>query len=583
MTSIQINTPVSFGTRAVPDVFGDTQLVWNAESGYPSIGNVDLRQHPISYTVGVYVGKVVNGNTVYSLVDKQSKTGVASDEAYFNFSLIKGQTYRLVAYADFSSTDKEDLENIDFKTDLNDELDDAFFVSKDFTAQDHVAAILKRPFGKLRLIANDFNTFAAGEKYTITDVKVSYKGQPMLATDKFNALTSDFNYEATAEGDVECSNKPASYAMEFDANGSAEYAAVFTHYLPANFGEEDRSGLYRPVDETLPVPQSWMYPFDVTVTYEDETGAVSTITRSYDLDIPVKRNWLTTVEVKNFWTENSLVKVSVDHRFDGFINEKQPVIEYVYDEDQLEEAFNKIVTSDSHVGKIILGNDILINRHQYYMVWGKGNPMKVTLDLNGYRIEQHTPDNFTSEDYTEAIFEIASPYSSETTLIIEDSSKEATGAILATDRENAPDCIPIWAQFGGRVIINGGTIKCCRNNPAVYTYDTVKMNNDLEVDSPSVVTINGGWFENIDGNIPVEGDSYMKKNSDVLLNIYNDDNMGIFHVNGGSFVGFDPSTGDSKSGNSTNQWVDDDHYVINETIDGTTVFTVLAKDNPSYY
>ena len=587
LTTIQVKAPEYIGSRSVPDVYADNALAWNAESGYPSVGNVDLATNPLSYTVGIYIGKEVNGETVYSLVDKQAKTRVASDEAYFNFRLIKGQKYRIVAYADFAATEKDDLENISYKTDLNNELDDAFFVSEDFVADDHVAAVLKRPFGKLRLIAHDFNTFAAGEKFKITKVTVSYKGQPMLSTDNFNALTGDFNYDSTAEGDHQYENKAASYAMEFNSDGKASYAAVFTHYLPANFGEEDTSNTYAPVDEKLPVPQSWMYPFEVTVSYTDENGAnPQTITRNYNLDIPVKRNWLTTVDVENFWTENSNIKVTVDHRFDGFINASEPLVKYVYDEDQLSDAIVAISESESYTGKIILGSDITMTHTSFFDIYNyNGAPIYVTVDLNGHTIDQRTPKVYNDKgeltQYSEAVFEVyGGNYGSY--LTIEDSSKEGTGAILSTDPETCDLCQTIWGMFGGKITINAGTIKCCLDNSAIYTFDTDEGRQHHGPDCFSEVTVNGGWIENINGDTYV-GEYGLMYLADTLVNIYNNDNSGRIYLNGGSYVDFDPRKGDNICGNSTNYWVDSDHDVVVETINGKTVYTVISKDNPSYY
>ncbi|MCH5227752.1 MAG: hypothetical protein J1F16_08080 [Muribaculaceae bacterium] len=574
ITTIGVKAPEAIGSRSVPDVFGNNPLAWNGESGYPSIGNVDLQNHPLSYTVGIYIGKETAGQTVYSLVEKQDKTGVASDEAYFNFRLIKGQTYKIVAYADFASTAKDDLENISYKTDLNNELDDAFFVSEDFVAKEHVAAVLKRPFGKLRLIAHDFNTFTVGEKFEIKGVSVSYKGQPMLASDTFNALTGDFNYDNTEEGDHTYNSAPVSYALEYDATGKASYAAVFTHYLPANFGDEDLSGTYAPVNSGLAVPQSWFYPFEVSVNYTDEKGEnPQTLTRNYDIDIPVKRNWLTTVDVENFWTDNSNIKVTVDHRFDGFINEEHPKVEYVYNEDQLQASIEKFYGEGAKAGKIILGCDITMDHTDTFEIWDEEGDLTITLDLNGKTIEQKTPEAYS-------VLNVVGGYYTNT-LIIEDSSKESTGAILSIDKEACIGTQTIWAEHGGKVIINGGIIKCCEDNSAIYACDEQKVLDKYGFPGCEII-INGGWIENIDGT-RYAGDTYMEYLQDALVNIKNDEDVSVVHINGGSYVGFDPRNGDNKCGNKVNQWVDDDHYVVEETINGNTVYTVLAKENPSYY
>lgn len=582
-TTISVKTPEAIGTRAVPNnVYGDG-TTWAGESGYPSIGNIDLNEHPLTYTVGIYVGKEVAGEggsttTTWTLVDKQAQKGVANDEAYFNFRLIKGRNYKIVGYADFNNEEKADLEDISFATGLNDELDDAFFVSENFVAQEHVSAILKRPFGKLRLIAGDFNTFAAGEKYTITDVKVEYKGQPMLATDKFNALTGDFNYDKDAEGDHTKNAKAASYALEYGNDDKAEHAAVFTQYLPANFGEADVTGTYTPVDETLPVPQSWMYPFDVTVTYKDEKNNEFTLNRQFQFDIPVKRNWLTTVDATNFWTDNSNIKVSIDHRFDGFIKTSE-VTEYVKNEDELYAAIDKITKSESKKGRIVLGANIDITKTMNANVEGGHAGMvllastgtDITLDLNKYTIENKNKDIW----YLICIRgDWGNPHL----------SIEGPGTINAGDLDDGDNDNPIAITlfFGGELTINSGNIICSGNAHAVYSHARADY-PDL---GPSKVTINGGYFENTDGDIYIDRDAPTA--NCVLINQWNGSNgiqpaYGPIAIKGGTFVGYDPRWGDNVTHNDNGAWVPDGYTVLEETVNGKKTYTVISPENPDYY
>lgn len=576
-TTISVKTPAGIGTRAVPKVYGDG-TTWKGESGYPSIGNIDLKDHPLTYTVGIYVGKEVAGEgdsktTTWTLVDKQARVDVANDEAYFNFRLIKGRDYKIVGYADFNSTAKDDLEDISFATNLNNELDDAFFVSEDFVAQEHVSAILKRPFGKLRLIAGDFNTFAAGEKYTITDVKVEYKGQPMLATDKFNALTGDFNYDKDATGDHTKNAEAASYALEYGNDGKAEHAAVFTQYLPANFGDEDKTPDYKPVDKTLAVPQSWMYPFDVTVTYTDENNQKYTLTRKFQFDIPVKRNWLTTVDATNFWTDNSNIKVSIDHRFDGFIKTSEDTI-YVKNEDQLYAAIDKITKSESKKGRIVLGADIDITK-QMNETLTKNIPsgicitgdVDITLDLNSYTIKFAEP---TTTNWYYLIFiygRDATPH-----LTIEGPGTIDSGD-LYTDPEENP--IGIGLLRGGDLTINGGNIICSGGTSAIYA-------QDYPDSKTSNITINGGYFKNTNGSFNVDDITPLAYN--MLINQWNgSDAYGTIAIKGGTFVEYDPRNGDNYTGNKYGAWVPEGYTVLEETVNGKKTYTVISPENPDYY
>lgn len=607
-TSVTVEVPEVFRTRAVPAVYPTNVKNYLGESGYPSIGNVDLKEHPLTFTVGVYVEKTVDGNPVYTLVDRQSKSKVADDKADFNFRLMKGQSYRIVAYADFSDNEQENLDNISIAPALNDELKDAFFVSEEFTAKDNLTVVLKRPFGKLRLIAHDFSTFAKGEVLEIENIKITYgETATALATNSFNAITGKFN-EITEDVTREFTASPVVYAKEYE--GDTPYAAVFTMYLPANLGTEDTSGDYLPVETGTSVPQSWMYPFDIEVTYKNESGEHTTIKRSFDIDIPVKRNWLTTIDAANFWTDNSNITVSIDHRFEGFID-KKPETVVVKDEAQLRTAIGNIKKSTNHVGRIVLGADITLGKyHDLYKqrgmeITGKAlgtstnNPyaydsITVYLDLHGHTIKssnEYTYYDGRDEQHKntyQAVFMVRGNGH----LIIEDSDTTAAGKIDTRDIG-----VPIvYCYNGGKVTVNSGKFCIAQSHPVIYSYDNVKYIDgyaDWNVPaggSPSIITINGGWFENINGLQKTDKDVVY---SSVLVNVHNwttTENPsetpkapGYVHMKGGSYMDFNPATGDNVWENKTNKWVDDDHIVLTETVNGRTVYTVVPKKSPEYY
>jgi lipoprotein len=595
-TSVTVEVPEVFRTRAVPAVYPTNVKNYLGESGYPSIGNVDLKEHPLTFTVGVYVEKTVDGNTEYVLIDKQSRSGVMDDKADFNFRLMEGQQYRIVAYADFSDNEQENLDNISIVSGLNDELKDAFFVSQNFTASDNLTVVLKRPFGKLRLIARDFSTIAVREVFEIEEIKVTYgETATALATNSFNAITGKFN-EITEGVTREFTASPVVYAKEYE--GDTPYAAVFTMYLPANFGTGESD--YSPVEPGTPVPQSWMYPFDIEVTYKNGVGTSTTIKRSFNIDIPVKRNWLTTIDAANFWTVNSNITVSIDHRFEGFIK-IEPKTYMVMTETELREAVKAIEATQTRTGKIILGTDITLTSENEGLELGYYNssssspvvaPYKsesIILDLNGHRL-----NSTTVPKWTKAVIGIYGPV----TLIIEDTSADANGVIESPLVKNAEgkdeSCQTIIAwRYGSKIIVNGGKIISHHSWNTKYTdleaiylanpinYVGKKSDGGLEL-VPSTLTITTGWFECAEIDEP-----------ECLINLFNggkdlpphpdDIGYGLVWVKGGSFVGFNPANGDNVSGTVKNKWVDDDHIVLTETVDGRTVYTVVPKKSPEDY
>lgn len=606
-TTIAVTAPEAMGSRTVSSVFGGTDdyLEYGATSGTPSIGNLKLDEHPLSFTVGIYRASTdASNNTTYTLIERQEKTSVANTEAYFNFRLVKGQTYRLVAYADFATTGKADLENIAVTYDLNDELDDAFFVSEDFTADDHVAAVLKRPYGKLRLVAHDFTNFAKDPNFKIKKVEVTYNKQPLCGVTTINALTGDFdvtNSTVAADGNKLFGAKPVCYTQEFDpttglpligADGKEGQTGVFTMYLPANFGTEDTSGKYTATNGAK-IPQSWMYPFDVKVTYADETGTDKTLERSYAFDIPVKRNWLTTVDVNDFWTANTNIKVTVDPAFDGEITVKPEEI-LVNTEAELQAAVKKIC-SETFTGTIKLGADINVESENIFISIApdanssRNHDVHLTLDLNNHLLK-HLNQNSQSFIYVDG-----ESGTNECVLTIEDSSKEGKGTIEGYYSSSDGSELVIWAMWGGKVIINAGRIITSGDTHLIYSYDLPGPISDAGW-SASEITINGGWFENKEGLTPTTPGTAGEIYADYLINIYNNSNIGKMRLNGGTFVDYNPLAGDNVSHNTVNEyingawvtkewkWVDDNHRVISAPYsNGHTIYTVVSNTDPDYY
>ncbi len=657
-TTISVKVPELFGSRAVPNIyqsdydFGDETGIhapavtqYLGTSGMPSIGNVDLGDggHPLSYTVAIYVEKTAaegEATPAYTLVEQQSQVDVHASEAYFNFRLIKGQTYRIVAYADFSGEAKDSLENISVKPTeaLNDELADAFFVSQDFVADEFLGAVLKRPFGKLRLIAHDLDRFSIEEKNKITKIEVRYTNQRMLSVTKFNAVTGEFNYDPNiAATNDTVKARPVSYVQEYEAADTVKTvktikdadgnitgnvgAAVFTMYLPANFGtptDADRTH-GTPINDEVEIPQSWMYPFDVTVYYLDDKGVEAKIERSYQFDIPVKRNWLTTVDVKDFWSGNTGVTLSVNPEFEGFIN-LDPDAYKVDTQAKLRKAVDNIAKSSAKEGTIVLDADIELTG-QYGIEIGtyytskytdfslyKGDPITLHLDLNGHRLS----GNYDGVKYSGAVIALYGPH----TLIIDDSSADGSGAIEGLEGPvsgKIPPAIISW-RYGSTIIINGGKILSAKGQEAVYLCDPLPhmggylygedyrdANGKAYLNGkPSTLIINGGWFDSVDA-------VYADETKKALINLFNGGNSGWpnyprtvegspnamgygnVHINGGSFVEFNPAKGDNISGLYTvdpethqhveREWVDSSKYnVVTSTVNGRTVYNVVHKD-----
>ncbi len=578
VTTIGVTVPEVFRTRTAPDVYAGSGAEYLGTSGMPSLGNVDLKEHPLTFTVGVYIEKkkaAAGEEPSYALVGQPQVKQATDDNAYFEFRLLKNQKYRLVAYADFNAEGKEDLEAIPYTTTLNDELSDAFFASEDFQAAENVEVVLKRPFGKLRLVAHDFSTFAAGEAFKITKVTVAYQRAPMIATDTFNALTREFNYNETAAGDRTVEADPVSYTQEYTADGEVPVVdgkegpvTVFTMYLPANsvgkHSETDTPGQVIPdPDHAGTIPESYFYPFDVTVAYESVNypTVTGTIKRSYTIDIPVKRNWLTTVDATHFWSDNSGVMVTVHAAFEGEIkveDEEQPTVKTAA---ELQAAIDKIF-QEAPDGKItertiVLGEDIdATDRAGFNLSNLKENgkdrsnrKVKIHLDLNGHTITTNGAQypNWVDDEgvkhYTiGGLFHVQGV---NCYLYIDDTNQEQVGGLkFEGDAQYAYPLV--CCHNGGQATINRGNFITSSPSEAIYVYESEAHRAQVELwilsslgikqgnttapkptDDKTLaaierylkqwsasVTINGGWFEN-----GYTGPIHDKNN--VLINDYN--------------------------------------------------------------
>jgi len=91
-----------------------------------------------------------------------------------------------------------------------------------------------------------------------------------------------------------------------------EFAGETSYSEEAN---KDTNGVYTVFTDYLPASETGetMYPFTIDVTYKDSKG---TYTRTFSQDIPVKRNYLTTLR-GNFFTTEAALTLTVDEMFDG--------------------------------------------------------------------------------------------------------------------------------------------------------------------------------------------------------------------------------------------------------------------------
>ena len=170
-TAVELNVEIpTAGTRAAT----------GTDSALGGLSNVDWSVYDLRYTVEIYD---VTGNAL-------AYSDVAYDEdgydGYSNsISLTKGRTYQLYIWADFVKAQGQDLHynTSDLRTislngnyTVNDESRDAYAYFGTFTVAEgtanNIAAELKRPFAKVRMVTTDADRLSFGQQ--IGSIKVSY-------------------------------------------------------------------------------------------------------------------------------------------------------------------------------------------------------------------------------------------------------------------------------------------------------------------------------------------------------------------------------------------------------------------------
>ena len=365
MTSCQSDEPFAPGmgeevqatfTISVPDAMGTRAADHSSAEG--GFSNREGRQ--LNYTVALLNQ---NDKVMYSeTCQSDGKT------ATFHPTVVQGYTYKVIAYATFGNAvapsaineafDGNDaLASIATLKGISDESEDAYYCfDTEVMGGAEMSATLRRPFGKLRLVATDYDKLKALGT-DVASVKVTY-GENVVMETHFNAMAEAFGGKATSK--------------EFEAN-KATYAeaanelTVFTDYLPAS-----KTG------ET-------MYPFTIVTKYTNG----ETYTRTFAQDIPVKRNYLTTLR-GNFFTTEAALTLTVDEMF---ANEEEYDTEgnlYIVDaQNSFDSVIEKIANDKPEYATITLKADathVTNARNGSDALYNAGVAKQVTINGNGHTL-----------------------------------------------------------------------------------------------------------------------------------------------------------------------------------------------------
>ena len=295
-------------TVSAPEAMPESRAVLgeNSNSALGGVTNVNTEEYDLRYQLAVY--RVENGDYVEA-VSPQMKIVDKYEPVTYSLRLTPNRNYQVVVWADFvREGETEDLHynTSDFrnihvpelpdKYILNDESKDAYFTTVPVSVEEDAVTedlVLKRPFAKVRVITTDWGY----ESLEMPDnFKVTYYGckrfvnlDPVLGVSSHDDLVDTGLSGFTATID----KAEKDYAQGYDA--SEGNRTVIVDYLMTD------------VEEQTPIH----------IKLEALDGETLIATHDLSTDIPIQRNWLTTI-IGNVLTTGSEFNITID---EGFENE----------------------------------------------------------------------------------------------------------------------------------------------------------------------------------------------------------------------------------------------------------------------
>lgn len=392
-----------------------------------------------------------------------TKTAEAGEnKVTFTPKMVLGKSYKVIAFA--SSTpvnwEADGVQNINLSTVLNNEDEDAYSYNNNLTAEAHMSITLTRPFGKLRIVTEDYQT--AIEKHfksQIKSIKVTYN--TALPT-VFDPVTNSFvTTESAATQTVFADDAFSSFSY---SDESGETKTLVVDYIPS-----DAAGSV------------------LTFTVDVEFVNGYTFTRQFKSDIPVKRNYLTTLR-GNFFLSDAELEVYFDPAFAD-----EEVVNY------------NIIKAFVEGGEFTLDQDYTMNGT---LVLEAGKSL--VLNLNGKTITNKVENKSTDviivkEGATLTINgegNVTAVTGNDGYAIISEGKLIINGGTYRSglDASNDGNCT-IYARGNGQIYINGGDFSTPEGDDKTYVIN--KKGADV---ATTVIEIRGGTFKNFNpAGSPADG------------------------------------------------------------------------------
>lgn len=300
VVSLNVSVP-ELATRALD---GDNQS--GADSAYGAIDYANYTafletEYDVRFQLAVYeAGAAEDAEPIYTATNY---VDFASTTNFNDLRFVPGREYQFVLFADFvpQGTQEDfryntaDLRNITSFEALNamDETYDAYFFNKTIKVEagkiNELEAVLKRPFGKIRVLTTDL---AFVEKYAKpAEGEVTFYNHAIYKS--FNAVTGEVATEAAN------AEETLRYAIDTDYYGATQYegkeaCTLFATYI---LGKNAQEAVNFRLD-----------------TFEEDGSLIKSL--DFNTEIPYQRNHLTTL-VGNLLTNEADLFVRIDDNFDA--------------------------------------------------------------------------------------------------------------------------------------------------------------------------------------------------------------------------------------------------------------------------
>ena len=299
-----VNLSVGVPELATRALDGDNYS--GADSAYGAIDYANYTsfletEYDVRFQLAVYeAGADENAEPVYTATNY---VDFASTTNFNDLRFVPGREYQFVIFADFVPQGTEgdfryntaDLRNITAFEALNalDETYDAYFFNKTLKVEagkiNDLEAVLKRPFGKIRVLTTDL---AWVENYAApAEGEVTFYNHAIYKS--FNAVTGEVATEAAN------AEETLRYAIDADYYGATKYegkeaCTLFATYI---LGTEAQKAVNFRLD-----------------TFEEDGSLIKSL--DFNTEIPYQRNHLTTL-VGNLLTNEADLFVRIDDNFDA--------------------------------------------------------------------------------------------------------------------------------------------------------------------------------------------------------------------------------------------------------------------------